>query len=181
MCVHPSRSPVALLICYHVSMRRIEGEELASVRPYFEAATSVAAQATCHRAKCGSVIVKDGVILGEGFNGPPLGDESRRMCDAYLALEKKPKYDKTCCVHAEWRAVIDACKKNGNAVEGSVLYFMRVDDDGAFTDAGEPYCTTCSRFTMEVGVGEFALWNDNGADAYTLPEYDQASYDYYAR
>lgn len=56
---------------------------------------------------------------------------------------------------------------------------MRVDDNGQFTNAGEPYCTTCSRFTMQAGVAEFALWNDNGADVYTLPEYNDLSYRYY--
>ncbi len=56
---------------------------------------------------------------------------------------------------------------------------MRVDENGKFTDAGEPYCTTCSRFTMESGVGEFALWNDNGADIYTLAEYNQKSCEFY--
>jgi hypothetical protein len=92
---------------------------------------------------------------------------------------KKPKYDKTCCVHAEWRAVIDACKRNADKIGGLVLYFMRIDEEGNFTDAGEPFCTTCSRFTMEAGISEFVLWNDDGADLYPLAEYDQKSYEFY--
>ena len=57
---------------------------------------------------------------------------------------------------------------------------MRVDDEGNFTDAGDPYCTTCSRFVMEAGIGEFALWNNGRTDIYALPEYDQKSYEFYA-
>jgi hypothetical protein len=81
-------------------------------------------------------------------------------------------------VHAEWRAVIDACKRGGINVEGSRLYFMRIDKDGNFTDAGDPFCTVCSRLTMESGVSEFALWNAQGADVYDLAEYDRKSADY---
>ncbi|HSX33248.1 MAG TPA: deaminase [Candidatus Saccharimonadales bacterium] len=160
-------------------MKRVIGHELAQARPFFEQAAEVASRATCRRAKCGAVIVKDNLVIGSGYNAPPLNDETRRTCDATWDYTKKPKYDLTCCVHAEWRAVIDACKRHPDKLGGSVLYFMRVDENGGFTDAGEPYCTTCSRFTMEAGVGEFALWNTNGADIYTLPEYDRLSYDFY--
>jgi deoxycytidylate deaminase len=160
-------------------MRRIVGDELQAIRPYFQAAAEAANQATCHRAKCGSVVVKDGIVIGEGYNSPPLDDESRRTCDQEWDFSKKPKYDKTCCMHAKWRAVIDVCKRNADRIAGSILYFMRVDENGDFTDASEPFCTTCSRFTMEAGVGEFALWNDEGADIYPLAEYDQKSYEFY--
>ncbi len=163
-------------------MQKIEGR-VASVIDFFEAAADQARQATCLRAKCGSVVVsKSGVILGRGYNAPPLGDESQRRCEAEFDLAKKPKYDKTCCVHAEWNAVIDALKNTSDdELAGSRLYFMRVDDKGDFTDAGEPYCTTCSRFTMQAGVAEFALWNDDGADIYSLLEYNQSSYRYYEK
>lgn len=160
-------------------MKRLTGSNLETIKPFFQAAAEVASNATCLRAKCGSVIVKNGEIIGEGYNGPPRGDESRRTCNATWDYSIKPKYDKTCCIHAEWRAVIDACKRNADKIGSSVLYFMRIDDDGNFTDAGDPFCTTCSRFTMEAGVDEFALWNNNGADVYSLPEYDQKSYQFY--
>jgi deoxycytidylate deaminase len=55
-------------------MQRIVNEEYRKIEPYFKAAAEVAAQATCLRANCGSVIVKDGKIIGEGFNSPALGN-----------------------------------------------------------------------------------------------------------
>lgn len=160
---------------------RIDKYQVAPIIRYFEVAAEEAEKATCLRAQCGSVVVsKSGVILGQGYNAPPFGDETQRQCEAELDLTRKPKYDKTCCVHAEWNAVIDALANTQKGeLEGARLYFMRVDEQGNFTDAGKPYCTTCSRFTMQAGVSEFALWNDGGADVYTLPEYNQVSYDYY--
>lgn len=161
--------------------KRIEGNGVLEIKQFFEMAAEEARKATCLRAKCGSVIISThGEIIGCGFNAPPLDDELQRTCDAQWDIAKKPKYDKTCCVHAEWNAVIDMIKRASHEVKDSRLYFMRVDERGNFTDAGVPYCTTCSRFVMQAGVAEFALWNENGADIYTLPEYNKASYEYYS-
>jgi deoxycytidylate deaminase len=162
-------------------MKRIEGDDFEAIRPYFEAAGTVAQDATCLRAKCGSVIVKDTVIIGQGFNSPALNNEDQRLCNAEMDTELKPKYDKTCCIHAEWRAVLDACKTNADKLAGSVLYFMRVNEAGEFTDAGDPFCTVCSRLTMEAGIAEFALYNDGGADIYPLDEYNLKSYEAYIK
>ena len=157
-------------------MKTIRGEALEPIKPFFQLAADQACKATCLRARCGSVIMNNGKVIGAGYNSPPLDDESQRHCDDTWDYSKKPKYDLTCCVHAEWRAAIDACKRNPDLLKGSTLYFMRVDDEGNFTDAGEPYCTTCSRFVMESGVSEFALWNKDEATLYPLPEYNERSY-----
>ena len=163
------------------SMQRITGRQLATALPYFTAAAEQAKNSTCYNGKCGTVIVKDGQIIGQGFNGPALGSEANRTCQSDYDLSKKPKFDKTCCIHAEWRAILDACKRNADKITGSVLYFMRVDDDGNFTDAGAPYCTTCSRLTLESGVAQFALWNADGADVYDSTEYNKKSYSFYEK
>jgi deoxycytidylate deaminase len=160
-------------------MKRIEGAAFEAIRPYFESAADVAKDATCLRAKCGSVIVKDSVIIGQGYNSPALNNEDQRLCTAEMDTELKPKYDKTCRIHAEWRAVLYACKTNANKLGGAVLYFMRINEAGQFTDAGDPFCTVCSRLTMGAGVGEFALYNNNGADIYPLDEYNLKSYELY--
>jgi deoxycytidylate deaminase len=160
-------------------MKRIEGAEFELIRPHFESARLIAQDATCQRARCGSVIIKDGDVIGKGSNSPALDDENQRLCRAVMDTSTKPKYDKTCCIHAEWRAVIDACKTNVDKIEGSTLYFMRIDNDNNFTDAGDPFCTVCSRLTMEAGVQDFALYNNNGADVYALDEYNQRSYNAY--
>lgn len=144
-------------------------------------AAEIANDATCRRAKCGSIIVHDMLIIGKGFNSPARNDDTQRLCEAEMDTAVRPKYEKTCCIHAEWRAVLDACKTNANKLKGSVLYFMRVDENGDFTDAGGPFCTVCSRLTMEAGVSEFALYNSGGADIYPLDEYNMKSYEAYIK
>lgn len=146
---------------------------------FFEEARKTAAHATCNRAHCGSIIVaQDGRIIGRGYNAPPLGDESQRMCDTEFDLGKKPKSDKTCCVHAEWNAIIDALKHHPDKIEGSTLYFMRVDEKGDMTEAGDPYCTVCSRLAMESGIAQFGLWNE-GPQLFDAADYNLKSYAYH--
>lgn len=145
---------------------------------FFAAAQQVATSATCHRAACGSVIVAKGKIIGEGFNAPPGGLESQRECESNLTLSKKLKSDRTCCVHAEWNAILDALSRNASLVPGSTLYFMRVDESGRMTEAGEPYCTVCSRLALQAGVETFGLWND-GPDMILTPEYNSRSYNFH--
>lgn len=147
--------------------------------PYFQEAQKVAKLATCNRAHCGSVVVsKDGRIIGRGYNAPPLGDESQRMCDAELDKTIKQNNDKTCCVHAEWNAILDALKHHADLVEGSTLYFMRVDEAGEFTEAGQPYCTVCSRLALESGIETFGLWNE-GPEMIPADTYNRRSYEYF--
>jgi deoxycytidylate deaminase len=146
---------------------------------FFEEAQKVALEATCERARCGSVIVSvDGTIIGSGYNAPPLGDESQRMCSAPLDKSIKQNNDKTCCVHAEWNAILDALKNHPREVAGSTLYFMRVNDEGEFTEAGDPYCTVCSRLALESGISTFGLWN-GGSEMIDTKTYNQKSYAYY--
>ena len=160
-------------------MQRISSDRARQLRRYFQIAAKAAKHSTCHRAHCGAVIVKDTVVIGSGWNSPPLEDEMERTCGASWDYSLKPKYDKTCCVHAEWRAILEALKQHGAESEGSTLYFMRIDEHGNFTDAGRPFCTVCSRLAREAGINYFALWNDQGVDLYTTHEYDLASYAFY--
>ncbi len=55
--------------------------------------------------------------IGRGHNSPPDDDETQRTREVGdYNYEVKPKYDKTCCVHAEWNAILDACKRYGKAI-----------------------------------------------------------------
>lgn len=123
--------------------------ELALVENCYARAVEVARKATCGRSKCGSVIVRAGEIVGEGFNSPAGGLETRRRCSCSKS-ELDPKVtDKTCCVHAEQRAVMDALAKNPAKIAGSTLYFIRLDSEGNPKPSGEPYCTICSKMALD--------------------------------
>ena len=149
-------------------------------KQFFTVAGTIVSESACYQVRCGSVIVaKDKTVIGRGYNAPPLGDESQRQCAATYQSDKKPKSDKTCCIHAEWNAILDALAHHPDKIVGSTLYFMRVDSDGEFTQAGQPYCTVCSRLALQSGIKTFGLWN-NGPQMIDTKQYNVLSYDYFA-
>lgn len=145
---------------------------------YMGLAAIEAAKATCHRSKCGSIIVNDEMVIGKGFNSPPLGLERQRRCSVEKSFYNQKVTDKTCCVHAEQRAIMDALAKNPGKLEGSVLYFIRLDEKGEKAFSGNPYCTICSKMALDVGIDEFVLWHKEGICSYETLEYNDLSYHY---
>ncbi len=160
-------------------MKLLTGEELKKILPYFKEAEKEGQQALCLRSKCGTVIVDtDGAIIGCGYNAPPQDDISIRRCERKHELSATFKSDKTCCVHAEQRAIMDALKNNPKKLKGSTLYFMRLDDEGNIKYSGKPYCTICSKMALDAGIQYFALYHAEGAGIYDTKEYNELSFAY---
>lgn len=158
-------------------MRYLTGSEKEVALKFIDEAAKVARSASCERSKCGSVIVRDNEIIGSGFNSPAGDHEGQRRCS-----NKKSDYDikvadKTCCVHAEQRAMMDALKNNSDKLEGSRLYFIRLKE-GEPSRAGEPYCTICSKMALDTGIKEFVLWKEKGVCVYNTDEYNDLSYEF---
>lgn len=161
---------------FRSEIRFLEGPEAEQAEVWFREATEQAKLATCERSKCGSVIVNEGRVVGKGFNGPPGGREDMRTCLDNRGEYSKKVTEKTCCIHAEVQALLDALKTNPDQVKGSSLYFGRLDkESGEFKKSREPYCTSCSKFIAHLGVKEVFLWQEEGIRAYSAGAYDWAS------
>ena len=156
----------------------VETTEQEKVQHWIDGAVEVARKATCLRSKCGSVIVNGGVIIGEGYNSPAHEDELQRRCNIAKDSYHRKVTDKTCCVHAEQRAIMDALQKNPAKLIGATLYFIRLDEQNNATVAGQPYCTICSKMALDAGIAEFVLWHKRGICVYTTEEYNTLSYQY---
>lgn len=191
-------------------MRKLQGKELSMAETYMGHAAAEACKSQCERAHCGSIVVaSDGVIMGWGYNSPPGQffpkwngkdwipvNTDRCACD-------KSKYhskvtDKTCCVHAEQRAILNAMSNASGMAEKQPciwsewscgirddlrnsfdrLFFTRVDENGMCKRSGKPYCTICSKMALDVGIREFNLWHEDGIYAYPTDEYNRLSYEY---
>lgn len=158
-------------------MRTLEGTEKSQAEKYIQAAVSLAQQATCRDAHCGAVIVKDGEVIGRGFNSPPLGAKTSR-CHIPKAAYHARVTDKTCCIHAEVRAVMDALRQNPEMLPGSTLHFIRVDERGQKMLSGAPYCTLCSKLVLDAGIQSFVLCQAEGMMSYSADEYNELSFAY---
>src|ERR1700733_9319996 len=132
-------------------MKFLSGTEEQEANRWLAEAARVARKALCLRAKCGTVIIKDGEIIGEGYNAPPQDNPEYRTCLNEYELPKNYRYDHTCCMHSEWRAILDAEARNLEKIKGSRLYFVRVTDEGEPKHSGKPYCTVCSRLALDSG------------------------------
>ena len=146
------------------------------MKQFIQQAKEIAKKSTCQRQKCGAVIVNNNQIIGQGFNSPP--SESQRRCNIKKDQYHQKVTDKTCCVHAEQRAIMDALKRNPDKLKGSQLFFMRLDLDNNVLFAGQPYCTICSKMALDVGIKEFILYHKDGIKSYNTEKYNEISYLY---
>ena len=147
----------------------------AEARTALALAVTEARRSLCLRSRCGAVIISStGALIGRGYNSPPL--------DCPIALCRKDslpasfRSDRTCCLHAEQRAVFDALARHSGELAGSTLYFIRLDAAGNPEPAGDPYCTICSKTALDVGIGTFVLWHERGPVAYGTQEYNELSF-----
>jgi len=146
------------------------------IKAYTTSVIRIAQQSTCERSKCGSIIIsEDGLLLGMGYNSQPCNEVGKCFKDT---LPLNFKSDKTCCVHAEQRAIIDALKIYSKEIVGSTLFFIRLDENDKPKKSGDPYCTICSKLALDVGIKEFVLWRDEGWIAYDTAYYNKLSFLY---
>ena len=160
----------------HIYMRFLSGEEKIDALNFMNAAAELALKAECDDAKCGTVIVKNNKVIGYGCNSPPNG--SKKRCHIKKSAYHNRVTDKTFCIHAEQRAILDALQRNADKVAGSRLYFIRVSDTGDILKAGKPFCTICSKYALDAGIKEFVLWHDKGICVYDTNEYNDLSFAY---
>lgn len=151
-------------------MEYLKGQQEKEAMEWMRKAAQVARKALCLETKCGTVIVSGNEIIGEGYNAPPLDKIDGRTC----GNETGPSG----CVHAEWRAIMGALKRNPEKIQTSKLYFVRVDENESIKKSGKPYCTVCSRLALDSGIATFVLWHEDGIIEYPTDEYNKLSYQY---
>ena len=84
------------------------------------------------RRQVGSLIVKDGMIISDGYNGTPSGFDN--------CCETEDNVTKTCVLHAEANAITKLAKFGGMSSEGATIYI---------TD--EP-CIDCAKLIIQSGI-----------------------------
>lgn len=98
---------------------------------YLRMASIWAENSYCIRRKVGALIVKDKMIISDGFNGTPSGFEN--ICEDDNGLTKPY------VLHAEANAITKVARSN-NSSEGATLYI---------TDAP---CIECAKLIIQAGI-----------------------------
>lgn len=157
----------------------LSGQDEIIGQKWLDQAAKIAMSATCERSKCGCVIIAWDECIGIWYNTPPNSLESQRRCGCSKDEYHKKVTDKTCCIHAEQRSILDTLRNHPDKIIGSRLYFIRLDKDDNPSFAGKPYCTICSKMALDVGIAEFALPHREGICVYNTEEYNDLSYQYH--
>ncbi|MBQ4299881.1 MAG: dCMP deaminase family protein [Bacteroidales bacterium] len=100
-------------------------------RSYLEMATIWARNSYCKRRQVGALIVKDRMIISDGYNGTPSGFEN--VC------EDENGVTKPYVLHAEANAITKVAK-SGNSSQGATLYVT-----------ASP-CLECSKLIIQSGI-----------------------------
>ena len=98
---------------------------------YLRIATIWSENSYCERRKVGALIVKDKMIISDGFNGTPTGFEN--VC------EDENNVSKPYVPHAEANAITKIAR-SGNNSDGATLYV---------TDSP---CIECSKLIIQAGI-----------------------------
>lgn len=89
-------------------------------------------------SKLGAILVKDGMIISEGYNGFPRG--VRDYLDRYTNREEKYKY----VVHAEANSILNAAR-NGISTKKSIMYTNGIP------------CNECAKSIIQAGIVEIVI------------------------
>lgn len=98
---------------------------------YLRMAAIWAENSYCQRRKVGAIIVKDQMIISDGYNGTPAGFEN--VCEDENGLTKPY------VLHAEANAITKVAKSANNC-DGSTLYITAAP------------CLECSKLIIQAGI-----------------------------
>jgi len=112
---------------------------------------------------------------------PPRQPAARPIADQSLSQKiRRSSVEGTTHLHlAMSRSAGVRQRTTPDKIVGSTLYFMRVDSDGEFTQAGQSYGTVWSRLALQSSIKTFGLWNDD-PQMIDIKQYNVLSYDYFA-
>jgi dCMP deaminase len=106
---------------------------------YLEMARIWSTNSYCKRRQVGALIVKDRMIISDGYNGTPAGFENE--------CEDENNHTKPYVLHAEANAITKVAKSN-NSSEGATLYIT-----------SSP-CLECAKLIIQAGICR-VVFSDN--------------------
>lgn len=98
---------------------------------YLKMAREWANLSHCNRKKVGALVIKNGMIISDGYNGTPTGFEND--------CEIEDGTTKWSVIHAEANAILK-CAKHGHSCDGSTIY-----------QTHSP-CRECSKLILQSGI-----------------------------
>ena len=114
-----------------MKMETLSDKQFALDKRYLRMATIWAENSYCRRRQVGAIIVKDKMIISDGFNGTPSGFEN--VC------EDENDTTKPYVLHAEANAITKVARSS-NSSDGATLYVTTSP------------CIECSKLIIQAGI-----------------------------
>ncbi len=108
-------------------------------RSYLEMAAVWAKNSYCKRRQVGALLVKDRMIISDGYNGTPAGFEN--IC------EDEEGHTKPYVLHAEANAITKVAK-SGNNSKGATMYVTTAP------------CLECAKLIIQAGITRLVYKDD---------------------
>lgn len=109
----------------------MDNKQLKIDKRYLKMARIWASNSYCKRRQVGALLVKDKMIISDGYNGTPSGFENE--------CEDENNSTKAYVLHAEANAITKVAKSN-NSSEGSTLYITTSP------------CIECAKLIIQAGI-----------------------------
>lgn len=119
------------VVSIHLPIMQENNKQRALDCRYLRMASIWAENSYCQRRKVGAIIVKNDMIISDGFNGTPSGFEN--VCEDSAGLTKPY------VLHAEANAITKVARSN-NSSDGATLYIT-----------ASP-CMECSKLIIQAGI-----------------------------
>ena len=116
----------------------LKDKQLKYDKAYLRLAKSWSSLSHCVRKKVGAIIVKDGMIISDGFNGTPSGFDN--------SCENMQGETHWYVLHAEANAILKVAKSSNNC-KGSTLYITLSP------------CKDCSKLILQAGIKRVVYQN----------------------
>ena len=113
---------------------------------YLRMATIWAENSYCRRRKVGALIVKDQMIISDGYNGTPSGFEN--VCEDESGMTKPY------VLHAEANAIISASRNE--CIGGTIYLAARDVASGELLTNLQP-CPMCRRMIINAGLSKIVI------------------------
>lgn len=113
-----------------------------------------AQQSYANKRRVGAILVNNGAIISEGWNGTPSGFENECEDTIQIGYPDRPIYElhtKPYVLHAESNA-ITKCAKHGRATLGSTLYVTCSP------------CMECSKLIIQAGIKRVVYLKEHDTD-----------------
>jgi len=108
-----------------------DNKQLTLDRRYIRMAAIWAENSYCNRRQVGALVVKDKMIISDGYNGTPSGFENQ--------CEDENNLTKPYVLHAEANAITKLARSNNNS-EGATLYITTAP------------CIECAKLIIQAGI-----------------------------